>query len=175
MSANTQQVQDVQKLFLKHSSLLRGFVLGLFPSFDMADDVLQEVFVVVTEKADAYRPGTNFTAWACEIAKRKCLEYSRKHRQKSGVLCSEAIERLCAVAPDLPEEPDDEHLALEDCVDKLAPKTKKIIKMRYRQGIKPGKIARKLSWTPQAVYVALSRARSYLRTCMDRKMAGEGA
>jgi DNA-directed RNA polymerase specialized sigma24 family protein len=39
--------------------------------------------------------------------------------------------------------------------------------MRYQDDITPGSIAEKLSWTSDAVYVALSRARSLLRRCLD--------
>ncbi len=172
MESDPNHVLHVQQLFIRNSGLLRGFVGALFPDFDLADDILQEVFVVITEKAEAYRPGTNFTAWACEIAKRKALEAARKHRRSPGVLSPETIETLCAAAP--LEEAVSERTDLRQCVGKLAPKTRQIVKLRYRQGIKPGEIAQRMNWTPQAVYVALSRARSFLRECLGRQAsAGE--
>jgi DNA-directed RNA polymerase specialized sigma24 family protein len=46
-------IEEVQRLFLRHMGLLRGFVLGLVPDFDHAEDVFQEVFLTITHKVCA--------------------------------------------------------------------------------------------------------------------------
>ena len=40
--------------------------------------VLQEVFLVITRKANDFEEGTNFFAWACTIARFKLLELLRR-------------------------------------------------------------------------------------------------
>ena len=62
-------VEEVQGLFLRHAGVLRGFVLGLLPDANRAEDVFQELFLTVTRKAADFRPGTNFLAWARSIAR----------------------------------------------------------------------------------------------------------
>ena len=59
----------VQQLFVRHQSVLKGFILSLQPDFTEADDILQEVFLVVTQKVDSFVVGTNFLAWARQIAR----------------------------------------------------------------------------------------------------------
>ncbi len=178
MNASKSKTTQVQLAFIKHTSRLRGFILALLPDFTMAEDVLQEVFLVVTRKAEQYQEGTNFFAWICEIARRKILEYRRREQKAAGVMLSpEVLEAVCEAAPDEEEEqadvPEDRLQALANCVDELAPKTRQIVKMRYRGGCRPAEIARRMSWKPQAVYVALSRTRKSLRNCVERKVGRE--
>jgi len=167
--AKTQHVQHVQGLFVRHVSTLRGFILGLMPDFNMADDILQDVFMVVSARADQYEPDTNFLAWAMTIAKLKVLEYARSARSTPRSLSPEVIEALCDSGP-APAEADEVHAALVQCIDELAPRARQIIQMRYGQGVRPMQIARHLDWKDQSVYVALSRARAFLRDCLNRRM-----
>jgi len=41
----------VQQLFVRHQTQLKAFILSLEPDFTEAEDILQEVFLVVTHKA----------------------------------------------------------------------------------------------------------------------------
>jgi DNA-directed RNA polymerase specialized sigma24 family protein len=40
-------------MFVGNTSLLKGFILGLLPDVHRAEDVLQEVFLTVTQKASS--------------------------------------------------------------------------------------------------------------------------
>jgi RNA polymerase sigma-70 factor (ECF subfamily) len=65
--------------------------------------------------------------------------------------------------------------ALEHCVSQLAPQAKRAMELRYQKGHKAGEVARIMGWTAEALYVALSRARSTLRVCVERQTAAEEA
>jgi RNA polymerase sigma-70 factor (ECF subfamily) len=156
-------------LFIQHTSLLRGFVFALMPDFSRVDDVVQETFLTVTKKAASFEPGTNFLGWACTIARFKVLEAGRKAAAGAQPLAPEVLESLCACAPEA--EPDDDRLRmLGDCLQQLAPQARRAIELRYQHAHKPSEIATILGWTPNSVYVALSRARDLLRACMEMKM-----
>src|SRR5271166_2500716 len=93
-----QAVEEVQRLFLRHAGLLRGFILGLLPDHNRAEDVFQEVFLTVTRKADEFRPGSNFLAWARSIARLKVLEQCRSMQNGPHLLDPEALEAVIAIA-----------------------------------------------------------------------------
>jgi RNA polymerase sigma-70 factor (ECF subfamily) len=80
----------VQALFIKHEGVIRAFERGLAPSFDKADDIIQETFVTVSRKARSFEAGTDFVAWACSIARFKALE-SYRQRKRAGTLSEAAI------------------------------------------------------------------------------------
>jgi RNA polymerase sigma-70 factor (ECF subfamily) len=90
-------------------------------------------------------------------------------------LSEEVIERLCAAPEALTstEHADRELSALVHCLDRLSAKMRQAVELRYREGHKPAEIARRLGWTPEAIYVALSRARAALRSCIDERLAAE--
>ncbi len=171
VAALSDKTMRVQQLFVKHQLALRAFILSLEPNFTDAEDLLQEVFLVVTRKANEFEEGTNFFAWGCTIARFKLMELLRR-RAKSQALSEEVIEALCAVEPE--HQFDDSRLVLlQGCLEQLSPKARQMMYLRYYGEHSPAQIARLVSWTPNAVRVALSRARTVLQECLERKMRQE--
>lgn len=173
-SSQTPQ-EHVSALFVQFSPELRGFILALLPEMSRADDVFQETFLTATRKAADYRPGTNFLAWACTIARYKVLEAGRRRSSAPLPLCEEAVESLCAALPESPDLQEENRRlrALDECLENLHPHTRRAMEMRYEQGHKPAEIAGRLGWTAESVYAVLSRARAALRECVAGKLALE--
>jgi RNA polymerase sigma-70 factor, ECF subfamily len=169
MEYQASHTEVVQQLFVKHVPAIQVFIRAFLPDFNRADDVLQESFLTVTAKADTFQEGTNFLAWATAIAKLKVLEFHRKNRSAGETLSPEVIDALCAAAP-IAATTDDFQLLLRECLEELAPRAREAIDMRYGDACKPAEVAHRLNWTPEAVYVTLSRARSSLRECVERKL-----
>ena len=165
-SPQPDKTMRVQQLFVKHQLGVRAFILSLNPDFTEAEDLVQEVFLVVTRKAQEFQEGTNFFAWVCTIARFKLLEAMRR-RARAQDLSEEVIEALCAVNPEEHFE-DSRVTALQHCLEKLAPKARQMMHLRYYAEHSPAEIARVVSWTPNAVRVALSRARSVLQQCLEQ-------
>jgi len=164
----------VQRLFVQHAAQVRGFIVALAPDLATADDVFQESFLTITAKAAAYDPNRDFLAWACGVARIKVMEAGRRAAREWRPLSDEVLEALSASEP--PADAEDDRLAyLAECARKLAPQSRRIVEMCYQQGHKPAEIARRIEWTAEAVYVALSRARAALRACVGRRVASEGA
>src|SRR5262245_61669721 len=167
-------VEEVQRLFLRHSGLLRGFILGLLPDHNRAEDVFQEVFLTITRKAQDFRPGTNFPAWARSIARLKVLEQLRASRGAPHLLDPEALDAVLQVADCVGEAWTEPRDALKRCLEQLAPRARQILELRYSEEfLPPPVIARRVSWTVNAVNVALSRARRFLQECTRRRLALE--
>ncbi len=168
--ANLNSTETVQSLFIQNSGLIRGFILGLMPDFHSADDVFQEVFITITRKAGDFQEGSNFLAWARAIARFKVMEHHRHHKNNPQSLNGEVMEMLCDAVP----EPDNlwsaRGEAVRECLKQLAPQAHKIIEMRYTEGLLPPQIAQKVSWTVNAVNVALTRARKFLAECAHHKL-----
>lgn len=167
-----EQTIAVQQLFVKHQSAIKAFILSLRPGFGEADDILQETFLTVTRKAADFRAGSNFTAWAFSIARFKLLE-ARRARPGTDGLSAEALDALAADAPTAAFF-DHRLEALLACIDRLAPRAREIVRLRYHDEHGPEEIAQRLAWKPNAVNVALSRARLALRDCVRRRLP-EGA
>lgn len=168
MKSQDSNTELVQRLFVKHASAIRGFIRAFLPDFNQADDVLQESFLTATAKADSFQEGTNFLAWATAIAKLKTLEFHRKNRSAGETLSPEVIDALCETPPPTPS--DGFQAMLRDCLAELPHRAKEALDLRYGDACKPAEVAQRLNWTAESVYVTLSRARAFLRKCVERKM-----
>ena len=167
MSENDQHTLRVQQLFVAHQGTLKAFVLSLWPDFAEADDVMQEVFLTVIRKAGQFREGTNFLSWARSIARYEVCE-ARRARSRT-ILKPEVIEVLAAACPD--SWADDRRLAaLTRCLEKLAPKAREVVQLRYQREQGPGEIAQALSRSVNSVNVALAKTRVALRECVEREL-----
>ncbi len=169
----TAHTLQVQKLFVKHQRQLRAYVLALWPDSTVADDILQEVFLTVTQKAEQFQTGTDFTSWTRAIARFKAIEM----RRASGKFL--VSEDVCEIlATDCPTNWADDHRlsALSRCMKTLAPKARELIQLRYVEELTPMEIAERLSRTVNSIGVALAKARVVLRDCMQRELtSGEAS
>jgi RNA polymerase sigma-70 factor (ECF subfamily) len=162
----------VQQLFVRHQNSLRAFILTLLPDFAEAEDVLQEVFVTITRKAADFQLGTHFLNWAFAIARFKVLDARRRSRHADQLLDVAALE---ALAVDLPEDIlcEGRQQAVRRCLERLAPRARELVRLRYFSEHEPGEIARLVAWTPRAVNSALCKARGFLRRCVQHQLGGE--
>lgn len=162
-----EQVVAVQQLFVKHQTAIKAFLLSLQPNSSEADDLVQETFLTITRKAGEFQRGTNFLAWAFSIARFKLLEARRRQARSPLELSDEVIELLATSAPETAFT-DPRFGALRHCLDRLAPRAQEIMRLRYHEEHGPEEIAARLDWSANAVNVALSRARAWLRRCVER-------
>lgn len=164
--------EAVQKLFLQYQPAIRSHILSMIPDFSLADDVMQEIFLVVTRKADSFTLGSSFPAWVKTIARFKALEAIRSSgSHRFECLSEEVLEALGAEQRDFPSQMDERLCLLADCLGELAPQARRSIEFRYRNDHLPPEIANLMGCTVQSVNVTLSRARSFLRECVQRKMS----
>ena len=161
----------VQGLFLKFQPAIRSYILSIIPDFSLADDVVQETFLVVTRKAASFELGTSFTAWVKTIARFKALEAIRAGRGRCETLSVEVIEALGAEQAEFRGDTDERLVLLSACIRELAPQARRSIEFRYRGDHLPPEIAGLMGCTVQSVNVTLSRARAFLRECVMRKLS----
>jgi len=159
----------VHRLFLKHSPDIRAYLLALVSDVNVVDDLLHSTFVTATAKAAGFTPGTNFVAWARAIARIELLRLGRDRRRGPRLMSPEAIEAVSTDVP--PFELEDERLAIVAmCIDKLAPRARKAVELRYRQGLKPPQISSRMALALASVNELLSRGRAAVRTCVERAL-----
>lgn len=164
----------VQKLFLQHAAALRGFIFGLLADRTGANDVFQEVFLTVTQRAADYRPDAEFLPWARGIARNKVLEHFRKSRHLPQLFDDKLLEMMADSAGQQDDIWEERREALTNCIRELAPRARQILEWRYaEEPASPPEIAKRLAWTVNAVHVALTRARKFLQDCTQRRLTAK--
>jgi len=156
------------KLLLKNRSSVFGYILGVTNDFHLAEDLFQEVSITACRKIDSFEQGTNFSAWMREIARLKILEHRRKAAQNGLPVDNELLEKMNSSFLRSESLWEHEKELLRNCLKTLTARAQDMIRMKYEHSMLIKEIARKIGQAEGAVQVALSRARSSLRQCMDR-------
>lgn len=157
-------------LYNSVQSRLYTYLLTIVHSRNDAEDILQETAILLWEKFDTYQAGTNFGAWALQVARLKALEYQRKH--KSRVLFD--MDFYTAVsnrAEDSLSDIDERSAALRFCLEKISESNLKLLTMRYKKDIPVKKIAQLTGRSANGLYQSFSKIFSVLRDCMDKYLA----
>jgi RNA polymerase sigma-70 factor (ECF subfamily) len=167
-------VLHVQQLFVRHQQTVLGYVLSIEPNFTDAQDIVQEVFLAVSRKAQTWSAGTDFLAWVCTVARYETLHFQRTRARRTARLGEDVIELLYAA--EAVDESEWQHRidALRHCLGHLAPRAEELVWRRYHGAQMPEQIAAAIGWTVNAVRVALTRARNALRECMEKRLSTGG-
>jgi RNA polymerase sigma-70 factor, ECF subfamily len=160
------------RLFLQHQRRLYAYILTLLPNRADADDLLQEVTLVMWDKFDADDPPAEFAAWACRIAYFKILDFCKK-RHRSRVLFSQAmLERVAETAIEQAAalQLDERREALADCIAKLRPPERDLLARRFADGATTESTAAQVGRSVDAVYKTLARLRQALFDCVTQTL-----
>lgn len=166
--------QEVLRLLSLHRPMLFAFTLSIVRDFDAAEDVLQDVSLVVCERYASFQIGTNFGAWAREIARRRILARRRESGRLPLALPEESLQHVQAgfdaVHADNPGEAEERMKALRACLEKLSASARDLLEMRYRKGLRPGRIAQLVAGKTETVRKTLYRTRRLLGECIEQRL-----
>jgi RNA polymerase sigma-70 factor (ECF subfamily) len=167
---------EVARLLIKHHTALYVYIFTCVRSHHDAEDILQNVSVVVMESLADLRDLSGFLPWAREIARRCVLTHWRKAKRERP-LDPDLLRTLAEAADTLERErPTEDHSdALMHCLEGLPPDSRWLIVRRYDGTADVGDLARQLGRTVQAVYAQLKRIKAALRDCVRRRLALEAA
>ena len=141
--------------------------LGCDPS--LAEDLTQETFLKVLQKPfDDYDP----TATAAYLRRVAHNLFVSVQRRAGRVIAVDDIQQFetawCQWIKD--GRGDDFLEALEDCFQRLTPRAKWALEMRFRDRMARAKIAENLKITEHGAKNLMQRAKKQLRDCVERKV-----
>lgn len=165
--------EEFVQLFSRHQRRIYLYILAQVPHPVDAEEILQETNVVIWSKFRKFELGTNFFAWACQIANYEVLKY-RDRRRRDRLLFSDDFVRQVAdeAIADL-DELDHRRRALMQCLAKLRPDDRELIQRRYAPGASGKSVAELLDRPVNSVYQSLGRIRRALLECIHRRLTGE--
>jgi RNA polymerase sigma-70 factor (ECF subfamily) len=159
---------DFVNLMTQYQGRLYGYVLMLSADPDAANDVLQEANIVLWKQWRQFKPGSNFKAWAFRIAHFQFMAYRQKQLRDRTLFSDDLLATLAAEAKDVDDRYEERAAALERCLERMSPRSREAIRLRYAEELKVGDIAHKLCRNANAVYQILFRARQWLTECVQK-------
>jgi len=173
-SANTAKAEFVD-VYSAHARRIYSFTLSLVGNRADADDVFQEVSRVLWEKYQQFTQGTDFFAWSCRIVHFQVLYYRQRMQREHGKRLMFSDEFLNLVGTQALRDSDEleqQHLVLEKCLQRLTPRVRELLKMRYSEGATTISVAEKIGQSVEAVYKTLNRAQRALIDCGRQLLRG---
>jgi RNA polymerase sigma factor (sigma-70 family) len=129
----------------------------------VAEDVLQETFVEVIRRIDAYRGDGQIGAWIKRIAVTKCLMHMRsgwQARRVDGM-------NIEALPSEPPADPLDERAALEHALSALSDTARAVVWLHDVEGYTHEEIGRLMQRTASFSKSQLARAHERLRCSLE--------
>ncbi|MBI1246685.1 sigma-70 family RNA polymerase sigma factor [bacterium] len=159
--------------FACHEEAIRAYVRRLVPTRCDADDIFQEIAIVLWEKLDEFRQEENFRSWAFGIARYKVLSWLRDKGRRRMVLDADVIELIAEES-----EREDPYLemqrkAFDSCFDKIPAEHQQLMTAAYQPNVTIQELAATSGRTKAGFYQWLYRMRQMLLECIQRTIASE--
>jgi len=168
-------VEGDQKAFADLLSRYRDAIyfmlLKMVTNTDDAEDLTIEAFGKAFKNIHQYTPNFAFSTWLFKIATNNCIDFIRKRRGGPTVSIEKANENQEMVPIHIhSDEPDPEETLIiqqkvrlmRDVVQKLKPRYRKLVEMRYFDELSYEEIAEELELPIGTVKAQLFRARELL-------------
>lgn len=153
-----------------HTSQMLAYLNALLLDWNEADDLFQETCVVLWEKFDEFKPGTNFLAWALRIADHKVMKLRTKQSRQMTFTASLRDTLKAEITDKSTNESEDSIAALSGCMDRLSQNDQRLMKLCYIEDIPIRQIAEAMGRPPKGVEKSLYRIRKWLLDCIHREL-----
>lgn len=157
-------------LYDHYGSALYGIILRIVLRTEVAEDVLQEVFIKIYYNIDRYEPakGKLYT-WMLHIAYNMAIDTLRSKRFRQSKEIRSLDNDVNVIAVYSSSVPEIDHIGLDKVVSALSEDHRKIIDLAYFQGYTQEEIARELDIPLGTVKTRVRSALIHLRGLMNIK------
>ncbi|WP_437231029.1 sigma-70 family RNA polymerase sigma factor [Planctomicrobium sp. SH661] len=159
--------------FTTNEPAIRAYVRRLVPSQSDADDILQEVAIVLWNRFDDFRLDGDFRTWAYGIAKFKVLSWMRDQKRDKLMLANDVMELVAEDAERVDPQLQRQRELLEHCFQKVAISDRELLARAYQPDAVIQEVALSSGRTVPGFYQWLYRMRQLLLNCIQRELARE--
>jgi len=150
---------------------IRAYVRRLVPTRADADDVMQDVSVVLWKKFGEFREDGDFRAWAFGVARYAALAWRRDKARDRLVLDENVVAKLAEESPEYEPQLQRQREALEGCMQKVTPDQRTLLMRAYQPELSIQEVANDSGRTVPGFYQWLYRVRRMLLDCIRRALA----
>lgn len=177
MTNGNENDQDAEFVALLTSSqaAIALAVRALMPGERQIDEVVQQTNAKIWQKRTEFELGTNFRAWALAIARYEVLNYRKRQARDARLQFSSELEQQIATeVAELEDDTLDRQAALRKCLEEIKPESRELLLSRYGHEETLSQLASRVGRSVGGIKVTLSRLRSALSACIERRLRAEG-
>ncbi len=162
--------EEFVSLYVRHEAALFSFALTMVRHTADAEDVVQRASMTMWRCFNKYTPGTNFRAWAFQIAKNEALNHLTKIKRDRHVFGEKLLEMIAERVDERADDLDAHRRALDFCIENLPTESRGIIEGCYAVGSTIRSFAEQSGETANKIYKRLNRIRAGLQKCVERQL-----
>lgn len=149
-------------------------VRALMPGERSVDEVVQQTNVKIWQKRGEFEAGTNFRAWAGAIARFEVLNYRKQQARDARIKLSDELEDIIvAEVAGIDDEILSRQSALHECLKGLKSESREMLLSRYSGEETLAQLAERVGRSVGGIKVTLSRLRTALLECIQRRLVTE--
>jgi len=161
--------QAFRRVYDLTAAKLYGICLRICGERQAAEDVLQEVYLIVWRRAAAYRPERSHpVTWLATIARNRALDWRRAHARTPQGADAELPE-IADPAPDAEAEliDADEAARVRACLEELEARQRNAVRTAFYEGVTYAELAARESVPLATMKSMVRRALIRLRGCLS--------
>jgi RNA polymerase sigma-70 factor, ECF subfamily len=157
-----------EKVYAITAAKLFGIVIRILGRRDVAEDVLQEVYVRIWQHASDFDPASGSPiSWMAAIARNRALDaVRRKTIVRALDDCPEVLEMASGEDPEADQDRNEERRRLVACLNALEPEKRRVVLLAYYYGMTREEIARDTDRPVATVKTWLRRCLAQLKGCL---------
>jgi RNA polymerase sigma-70 factor (ECF subfamily) len=168
--------EDLLRQAFKYQDALVSYAYGLLQDWALAQDAVQEAFIVLQRKHHEFKPGANAYAWTRQIVRFEALNLLRSRRKETCYADEELFDLVDRQFERYLDAKELGHLesrkaALQFCLTKLDDPSRVMLLEFYRDALSCEKLSELHQRSVNAIRLSLSRIRSRLRDCVRHRLA----
>jgi RNA polymerase sigma-70 factor (ECF subfamily) len=149
-------------LYDRHFPDVERLVASLGIVDSEADDICQEIFVIIYKNLARFRGEARLSTWIYRLATREAIRFARRRRLVRGLTELFARDKRDVAPPDWSESEAGRRHYLRQLLDKLPPERRLALVLYEIEGVPVSEIARISDCAENTVWTRLHRARTEL-------------
>lgn len=163
--------EQITQYLLKERVNLTAFISFITRDSHAAEDIFQEVCMKALGQTDKFAEFIDLLRWCRRVAKNSSINFLRKQKRIPLNIDPEFLELLQQEWPNYQQQDGTAvKKALSYCMERLTPRSRAIVRMRYFKGISGARLADEFKITVGSAYSMVSRILRQLRKCVRHKM-----
>ena len=157
----------LEELIRTYSDALVRFALGYVKDPTIAEDVMEDTFAALYMKAPRLRDEQRLRAYLYRIARNKCMDYLRNHRDDVPLEDVENVLFCCDAEADVEVRERNRQLYL--CMQGLPEQYREVLQLMYFDGFDLTRTAKIMGRNPKQVYNLHTRAKNALKKLLQKE------
>ncbi len=161
-------------LWLHAHPALMAFLCSAVRDRTLADDIAQEVALAVTRQFALFDRSRPFIGWVLGIAQNKVIDHFRSSGTARRVIASpDLLKQIAITTIEIGDELARRRDALSACMGSMAGRNWQALTLRYHEDLPGHAIAKRMDISVEHVWTMLSRARTALKHCIEKRLHGD--